>query len=613
MHPEQRPTEHSPEEYPQYPPPEGYPPYQPGYPVAPEHQVGQGPQAGYPAPEAYPHAPAGPAAAGGYEGGYDPTAGQPTPGGYPPHPYGQPDAGYPAGGSGPGAGYPPPAGEATMAGGYPTGPLPPYDPGQPAGEATMAGGYPTGQYPTGQYQPYQTGQFPPGEPFPTGQYQTAGGYGFPETGEQTQAGGYPYTGEYPAAGTPAAGAPTGSRPPAPSGPPTGAFRPTGELPPTGQVQPTGEYAKFKEGQAAAGAAAAGTGVGRAAARAERAKGKQSANKRLRISAAVILAATLMVGGGAYAAQGNGSQPFAGLLAGDRETTTSAPAAAATPEPTQAPKSTQPPTTAAPTTTAPPETTAAPEPEEEAEAPASNRARAGVRPTAENTGVPPGVDLKPHSGELNISEAGTTISGLDIDGCVGIGADNVTIRNSRIRCGGSYPVKIMDGATGVLLEDIEINGGGNPEAIAIADSNYTVRRANIHNVGDGPRLGDNTTVEFSFIHDLVAGGGSHNDGAQSTGGSNIVVRGNTIDNQNSQTAAILIGADLGNISDAVVEGNWLNGGGYTVYAGADEGFDHSGIRIVDNVFGRDHAHGPMQIQDGVAWEGNRYADGEAITR
>lgn len=588
MHPEQRPEDRS-EDYPPYRSEDGYPPHPHGYAVPPDHPAAQpGPQP--PTPGSYQQN-------YGYEQGSRSGAYPQDP--YPADPYRSGDPNQTAGwsgtsGWGPG-GYQTAAGPPAVPGGYP------HDPGHPGRAGTFDTGAATyGGPATGGYGPV-TGSYPaaPG----TGQYPPVTG-GHPTAEQAPPTGQYPVTGQYqyPATGT------------QPALPPAQA---TGQLRPAGELGTSEEYRRFRAGQEATptrtrAAATAGTQTGAQAAvpsRAARTAGKRGANRRLRVAAAVILGATLMVGGGAFAAQSTGNTPFAGLLAGSRETTTTAPPADQPAQQAgQAPTATQPPTTAPPTTT-PPQTTKPPE-RAERPAPASGRAGPGVRPNENNTGVPAGVKLRDR-GDLIVDDAGATISGLDL-GCVTVAADGVTIRNSRIRCGGGYPVRIQDGVTGVVLEDVEIDGGGNPQGTAVAFNNYTVRRAHIHNVGDGPRLGDNTRVEYSYIHDLVEGGGSHNDGVQSTGGSDIVVRGNRIDNPNSQTAAVLIGADLGDISNALVEGNWLNGGGYTVLAGGENGNTYSGIRIVDNVFGRDHAHGAMDIQDGVVWAGNRYADGEAIT-
>jgi hypothetical protein len=222
----------------------------------------------------------------------------------------------------------------------------------------------------------------------------------------------------------------------------------------------------------------------------------------------------------------------------------------------------------------------------------------------STGVPAGVDLTA-SGALTVTRDGAVVDGLDIRGCLSIQASDVTVRRSRIRCNGDYPVLIGNGARRVLLEDVEIDGMGSPATTAIGYDNFTLRRADVHDVGDGPRVSNNAVVEDSWIHDLAVGAGSHNDGIQSTGGSNIKILHNRIEHPNEQTSCILIGADLDPISDVLVQGNLLNGGNYSVYAGGDKGY--SNIRIVGNRFGRDAVYGTQKLDPGIVFSGNVWND------
>jgi hypothetical protein len=344
-----------------------------------------------------------------------------------------------------------------------------------------------------------------------------------------------------------------------------------------------------------------------AGRAERSTGRRQANRRLQIAAIVILGAALMVGSGAFASQGGGGQPFGGLLAGGSDTPAAEPTP--TPSPDESGDSDEAPADGesegdGPSTTTPSESEDESDSEDEA-----TGAGDGSPPSADSTGVPAGVALEPFAaGDIN--QAGVTVSGLAIDGCVTVNASNVTIRNTRITCDGPVAVLIAEGVTGVVLEDIEIDGAGNPEGIGVAPANYTVRRADISNLGEGLRLGSNTLVEDSFVHDLVPGGGG---GVQSTGGTGIVVLGNTIDYRNAQNPAVHIGATQADIGDALIEGNWLNGGVVTVAAGAAQGFTAEGVQVVDNTFGRGHAQGPLDIADDVVWDGNVYIDdGSEIT-
>jgi hypothetical protein len=246
---------------------------------------------------------------------------------------------------------------------------------------------------------------------------------------------------------------------------------------------------------------------------------------------------------------------------------------------------------------------------------SSAAARGTRawPDAKSTGVPAGTALTA-SGSLSLTADGQVLSGLDITGCVEVKARNVTITKSRITCdSATYAVRVDDGATGLVLEDVEIDGSGKTST-AVCCGNYTIRRANIHNTIDGPRLGTNTTIVDSWIHDLARGPGSHNDAMQTTGGQNIVVRHNRLDAYNASTkdpfnAAIMVGStNTPEVRNLLFEDNYCNGGNYTIGVRPD-------LKAVDvvfrnNVFGRDHRFGVVARwrHPGITWEdSNVYGD------
>jgi len=193
-------------------------------------------------------------------------------------------------------------------------------------------------------------------------------------------------------------------------------------------------------------------------------------------------------------------------------------------------------------------------------------------------------LAVRNGDLTVSTAGAVVSGLDVRGCVTVTAKNVTIRN--VRVSGSCDDLIQNRSTGLVIDHVTLVGTGS-DTEGIGWSDFTVTNANISNVGDGIRANGNVVVRDSYIHGLVSSGGSHNDGIQVTDGSNITIEHNAIENPNSQTSAIMLGADQGSISNILVQNNLLNGGGFALYGGAQppSGNTISNIRLVDNVFGK----------------------------
>lgn len=235
------------------------------------------------------------------------------------------------------------------------------------------------------------------------------------------------------------------------------------------------------------------------------------------------------------------------------------------------------------------------------------------PSARNTGVPAGTKLRA-SGSLQLEKNGQVVTGLDINGCVDVRAKNVTIRKSRINCDRStYSIRTHDGATNLVVEDVEINGGGNNSA-AVCCGNYTLRRVNIHNVIDGPRLGSNVTIVDSWIHDLARVSGSHNDALQTTGATNIVVRHNRLDTYRPSTgdpfnACLMIGSTTGpQVANLTFEDNYCNGGNYSIGIRTD--LNASNVVFRRNVFGRDFRYGVVAHPDhpGITWEdSNVYLD------
>lgn len=230
------------------------------------------------------------------------------------------------------------------------------------------------------------------------------------------------------------------------------------------------------------------------------------------------------------------------------------------------------------------------------------------PGPDTTGVPRGTHLT-NSGDLTITIAGKVISGLNINGCVNVQASNVVIRKSKIHCtSGRYAIRTYDGATNLVVEDVEIDGGAQTSA-AVCCNNYTLRRVNIHNVIDGPRLGNNTAIIDSWIHHLARVSGSHNDALQTTGASNITVRHNRLEPYNPDTkdpfnAALMIGSTTGpEVRNLVFEQNFANGGNYTIGIRTD--LNASGIVFRANTFGTNYRYGVVAHHDhpGVTWESN----------
>lgn len=265
-------------------------------------------------------------------------------------------------------------------------------------------------------------------------------------------------------------------------------------------------------------------------------------------------------------------------------TTPPPAAAPAPAPTPTPTATPKPT-AKPTATA----TAAPAP-----APGTPSGPA----TAATTGVPSGTALTTHAGDLVITQPGTVIDGLDIQGVVSVKADNVTIKRSIIRgkkLTGNMGLITNDlGRYRFVLEDSELRPNeASPYVNGIIGSNFEVRRTEITRVIDSVHItGSNVLVEDSWLHSNLfynndpnqGGGPSHADSVQIQGGSNITFRRNTI--EGAYSSAFQTTQDRDVVSGVTIQGNKINGGGCSVNVAIGSRPAIAGLKVADNVFGLD---------------------------
>ncbi|MBR0926705.1 right-handed parallel beta-helix repeat-containing protein [Bradyrhizobium diazoefficiens] len=218
------------------------------------------------------------------------------------------------------------------------------------------------------------------------------------------------------------------------------------------------------------------------------------------------------------------------------------------------------------------------------------------PDANSTGLPDGVILTP-SGDVTITQPGTVIDALDVKGTITVLADNVTIQNTRITSSDWTGIWIKDGITGTVVKDSEIlNVGSSPDGANGIVGSGTFLRNDIHDVENGIIVTGSSLVQDNYIHDMNAPdvrlgtslGGPHYDGIEIDGGvSDVVIRHNTVINENSYVSAVMINNDFGPVSNIQVDGNYLAGGGYTLYSdGSFSSTDKiSGVSFTNNELGQ----------------------------
>lgn len=197
--------------------------------------------------------------------------------------------------------------------------------------------------------------------------------------------------------------------------------------------------------------------------------------------------------------------------------------------------------------------------------------------------------------------------------------NVTIRNVRVLGTSHYgiwvPPDLGSQVKGLLIEDVEIKGvSGSRSAGLVHYGRWTARRVDISGYQDAVKMGTGQRLEASWLHDLYHPEGAHNDGVQVQSGSGGVIRGNNIENPFTQTSAIMLQTNFGPISDYVIEGNRLSGGGYTMYI-EDKGNGYGAprnVRVLDNVWDLDSwKWGPLETKNrhsSLSFVGNQFSDG-----
>ena len=223
------------------------------------------------------------------------------------------------------------------------------------------------------------------------------------------------------------------------------------------------------------------------------------------------------------------------------------------------------------------------------------------PDATNTGVPAGVTLT-NSGSVTVNTNGAVIQNLRItDGQIIVNANNVTIRNVRITGCTYYPIDYASGRTGLVIEDTEIASDCPQTTACMSFSNYTARRVKCSGGSDGFKANSNVTIEDSYIYGLAVTQDSHNDGIQSTGGSNVTLRHNTIDTNTAGVAIQFGSADTG----WLVTNNLVRATGWAFNGGSG---------TANNVFTNNRFvrvpgwYGPASLGgSGNTWSGNYYDD------
>jgi hypothetical protein len=240
------------------------------------------------------------------------------------------------------------------------------------------------------------------------------------------------------------------------------------------------------------------------------------------------------------------------------------------------------------------------------------------PDASNTGIAGCPALTPSSGQT-VTTDGAVVQNLDSTGAITINANNVTLKCVRIRNSDIHPLR-LDNATNTTVDHVEVDCQGSTNSgEAVIGSNYTATALNIHGCQDGLVMGENTTVQNTYCHDLLGPPEAplaHTQCVQVMGyggptyiTNNIKILHNTFTPRPQHaTAAIMIKADFGPIDNVTVDNNNLDNGTYTVYSRAGNCCQApTNIRFTNNHFGHNYEFGLASFDGTVTWTNNTWTD------
>ena len=257
-------------------------------------------------------------------------------------------------------------------------------------------------------------------------------------------------------------------------------------------------------------------------------------------------------------------------------------------------------------------------------------------------------LTPYSGDITITTAGTTITGLDISGQILVRAANVTISSCRVRgnstlSSNSACIDCNSGsASNVLIQDcLLVPDYPSVWWDGVIGHDYTAQRCEVYSTVDGFGVYNSTNsngpanvnISGNYVHDLsyfypdinhyqngTGDDHTHNDCVQIQGNSNITITGNnfqafasaTAGNGSTQdayypcvTGQVITyspSAQIGPITNVLVQQNWLHGGSRGIVA-IQAGWPASDIgSIINNQFGGDqHDTNVLQLDNTLTYD------------
>jgi hypothetical protein len=208
---------------------------------------------------------------------------------------------------------------------------------------------------------------------------------------------------------------------------------------------------------------------------------------------------------------------------------------------------------------------------------SSPAKCGF-PAPSNTGVPKGTALKP-SGDVEVSDDGAVISGLEVNGTIEVDANGVTIENTKViqntTCGpsttcGNFAIHVEHGASATIrnVETSSAPGDTCEHDIRNTGGTVTIEGSYLHACDSNIYAEGPTTIKNSYGIAKLAIADDHVENVYFNETKFAMIH-STLLNPIEQTAVVFGnsggGTDVENCSNRLtIVGSLLAGGGYTLY-------------------------------------------------
>ncbi len=215
------------------------------------------------------------------------------------------------------------------------------------------------------------------------------------------------------------------------------------------------------------------------------------------------------------------------------------------------------------------------------------------------------------GWISVSGSNVTVSGIQTNANIDVTGSNVTIQNCILTANnGDFGVSLRH-TSNVTVKNCRIAGANASTgrlSVAIKsiygdDVNPRSIANNISFVSTGIQYCQGL-IQDNYIHDLGYQNGDHLNGTTSNAGCDqLNIQHNTIFNNFSQTDAISLFEDFGAQQNALITNNYLAGGGYTIYGGANSGgavpknVQITNNRISDHYYANGGYYGWLAAWDG----------------